>query len=78
MTPYSRDRVWNEETLRAWQSMPLTAQGHVLSLFAQHPGPARDRMEALWREWSRRTPRRLWPTWLGRWFEMHPEERGHG
>ena len=73
--PYALDHVWNDETLKAWKSMPLTSGGHVLSLFDQYPGRARDTMEARWREWARRTPHRLHPIWLRRWFEMHPAER---
>ena len=64
--PYSTAHLWDEATLAAYQSMPTTAQGHVVSLLYLEQREAL-RMEGLWREWCRQTPRHLWPTWLERW-----------
>lgn len=63
--PYSTAHLWDEATLAAYQSMPIT-QGHVVSLlFLEHREALR--MEPLWRSWCAKTPKHLWPQWIFRW-----------
>ena len=72
--PYSTAHLWDEATRAAHSSMPTTGQGHVVSLLYLEQREAL-RMEPLWREWCRKTPKHLWPLWLSRWPD-HKRLRG--
>ena len=63
--PYSLAHPWSEETRAAYAAMPKY-RGYVQSLHftADRDVPA---MEGEWREWCKRHPRVLWPTWLDNW-----------
>ena len=63
--PYSLAHPWSEETRSAHQSMPLLG-GHVIALDYVE-GKALESYEEAWRQWCKKTPRFLWPTWLEGW-----------
>lgn len=69
LSPYRApfDR-WNEEVTEAHRAMPTTADGFVVNpRFIPKASVQRD-LTARWREWSRRFPPHLWPTWLEGWL----------
>ena len=65
--PYSTGKPWNDETLAAYQTMPQHG-GYVVALDYVEDR-ALEQYEAQWREWCRKQPRHLWPTWLDGWKE---------
>ena len=61
--PYLLHKEWSPEIHQAYQSMPRNSQGHIVSMLYLE-GRELERMEPLWREWCKRTPKHLWPSWI--------------
>lgn len=52
MNPYSTARLWDPDTLAAWESMPKQPNGNT--------APATERYREAWKAWFARTPKSLW------------------
>jgi len=67
VNPYSLNRIWPDEVLDAYKSMPLYG-GYTVALdYVKAKDVAA--MESMWRDWCRVTPKHLWPVWLDGWKE---------
>lgn len=53
----------------AYLTMPTNRDGHVVALAFVPPGQVAE-YEARWRDWCARTPKHLWPDWIGRWKDV--------
>lgn len=58
-----------DEEKAAYASMPLNKFGNVVALPYVPDGQVRE-YEARWREWLTRTPKTLWPEWVGNWANV--------
>ena len=67
VNPYSVSHRWPEATLDAFKSMPLYG-GYVVALDFVKPKDLPTQEDA-WRDWCKRSPRHLWPTWLDGWAD---------
>ena len=63
--PYSTSPSWDDETRKAFQSMPQYG-GYCVALDWVAPKDIPAQEEA-WRAWCKGTPRHLWPLWLKGW-----------
>ena len=66
--PYSLDRLWPEETHAAYRTMPLNRAGVCVGL-PHTPDALVPAAEQQWREWAKKTPKHLHPTWFDSWAD---------
>lgn len=55
--PYSTHRLWDAQTLAAYEDMPKDRAGRNYHLHTE----AEPWLEEAWRKWCQKWPRELWP-----------------
>jgi hypothetical protein len=63
--PFDR---WSDDVRKAHAAMPTNRDGHVVHPKYLLSASDQRALTAKWREWSRRFPAYLHPTWLEDWF----------